>query len=100
MGKWLDIYGPSIYNTKGGYIKPQEWGAITQNGNKMFVHILKKDAGTISLENVPFKKVTKAYLLKDGTDIKTALQKGTLTFAAPAVTDEEPDQVIVLETKS
>ena len=100
MGQWLDTYGESIYNTKSGYIRPQEWGAITQKDNKLFVHILKKDAGAISLENFPFKKIAKAYLLKDGTKVQTALQKGTLTITAPAANSDEPDQVIVLEAKS
>lgn len=100
MGQWLNTYGESIYNTTGGYIKPQEWGAVTQKDNKLYVHILKKDAGNITLENIPFKKVTKAYMLKDGTAVKTSLQKGILTIINSTTNNDEPDVVIVLETRS
>ena len=34
MGGWLKKYGESIFNTKGGYMRPQSWGCITQAGNK------------------------------------------------------------------
>jgi alpha-L-fucosidase len=100
MGKWLATYGESIYNTKGGYIRPQEWGCITQKGNKMYVHVLKKDMPSITLENFPSKKITNAYLLKDGTKVKTTLKNGVLTVSSNGATDSEPDEVIVLETKA
>ncbi len=99
VGKWLAVYGESIYNTQGGYMRPQDWGAITQKNNKLYVHLLKKDVSVISLENVPFKKIAKAYLLKDGTAVKTALQNKAVTITPPVANADEPDEVIVLETK-
>jgi alpha-L-fucosidase len=59
MGSWLQTYGASIYNTKGGYIHPQNWGCVTQRGDTMFVHVLNKNAGNITLENFPYKKIGK-----------------------------------------
>lgn len=101
MGGWLNKYGESIYNTTGGYIRPQEWGCITQKGNKVYVHILKDGANNISLENFPFKSITKAYLMKDGTPITANINDGKLSLTSNAViTEDEPDQVIVLEVKS
>ena len=48
MGNWLHTYGASIYNTKGGYINPQTWGCITQKNDTMFVHVLDKNATSIT----------------------------------------------------
>jgi alpha-L-fucosidase len=61
------------------------------------VHILKNQSGNITLENFPYKKISKAWLLKDGTKIVTVLRNGQLTLTPASWNEEEPDQVIVLE---
>jgi len=96
-GKWLETYGESVYSTKGGYLRPRDWGCLTQKDNKLFVHILKKPTSTITLDNFPYKKISKASLLKDGTKITTALHANQLTITPAAWNEEEPDQVIVLD---
>lgn len=98
MGNWIKTYGESIYGTTGGYIKPQNWGCITQKGDTMFVHVLDKSAGPVKLEKYPFKKIGKAYLLKNNTPVQTQLSAGTLTIMANAAANE-PDEVIVLINK-
>jgi alpha-L-fucosidase len=40
VGKWLKKNGETIYGTRGGPLKPYEWGVTTQKGNKVYVHIL------------------------------------------------------------
>ncbi len=96
MGKWLQAYGPTIYNTKAGYLRPQSWGVITQATNKMYVHILKKDAGTITLENFPYKKISKAYYFKGNAAANAVLKNGTVTIT-PNANSSDDDVVIVLE---
>jgi len=97
MGKWLSVYGESIYGTKAGYMKPQEWGCITQKGNKMYVHVLKNAETIINLPNFPNKKITKAYLLKDKSAVKASLNNQNVQLTIdPKQT--ELDEVIVLET--
>ena len=99
MGSWLQTYSESIYNTKGGYLKPQSWGCITQADKKMYVHVLG-NSDSVQLAQFPFTKIGKAYLLKDKTLVKTGLKNGVLHFEnLPVVTDAEPDVVIVIETK-
>src|ERR1700761_1158983 len=43
MGRWLETYGPAIYNTKGGYLRPQKWGSLTAThtatGDRLYVHV-------------------------------------------------------------
>ena len=98
MGKWLQTYGESIYDTKGGYLRPRDWGCLTQKDNKLFVHILKRQPGNITLESFPYKKISKAWLLKDGTKITATIHNSQLTLTPAAWNEEDPDQVIVLET--
>ena len=99
MGHWLHTYGASIYDTKGGYIPPQSWGCITQKGDTMFVHVLDGNATTITLDNFPYKKILRSYLLKDNSNVKAQLQNNTLTVSLIPANDEEPDEVIVLVCK-
>ncbi|QNR84355.1 alpha-L-fucosidase [Pedobacter riviphilus] len=96
LGNWLKIYGESIYGTKAGFIKPQTWGSITQNDNKIFIHILDEKTTSLDLENVPVKKIKKAYLLKDKSPVNYTFKKAKLSITTTLNTTE-PDQVIVLE---
>ena len=43
MGIWLKKNGYTIYGTHAGYMKPQEWGAITENGSNVYLHVFKTD---------------------------------------------------------
>ncbi|MBV9963117.1 MAG: alpha-L-fucosidase [Parafilimonas sp.] len=95
IGNWLHTYGVSIYNTTGGYIHPQKWGCITQKGDTMFVHVLSDSAAKIQLENFPYKKIEKAYLLKDNSAMQVQLEQNTLTIS-PIKMNGEPDEVIVV----
>ncbi len=99
MGKWLQVNGESIYNTKGGYIRPQEWGAITQKEGKMFVHLFKRDLPVLTLENFPFKKITKACLLDGSQPVSFGLEENTVTISVPKTDNDTPDLVIVLDVK-
>ena len=96
MGNWLKTYGASIYNTQGGYIKPQAWGCITQKNDTMFVHVLDKNENTLGLDNFPYKHIEKVYLLKNNAPVRTSLKAGVLSMILPARDNDEPDQVIVV----
>lgn len=101
MGEWLRINGASIYGTRGGYIRPQSWGCLTQKDDKIFVHVLDDGASNITLEQFPFKKISKAYLLKDKRNVNVSLKNGTAIITAPEFdAASEPDEVIVLEVKN
>ena len=98
MGSWLRVYGESIYNTRGGYVRPQSWGAITQRSDTLFVHVLDKGAGSVTLENFPYSKIVKAYLIKDHTQVDAQLHDGTAIIRVKEMS-EEPDEVIALIVK-
>ena len=99
MGNWLQTYGASIYNTQGGYTKPQSWGCITQKNDTMYVHILDGNTTMVKLENFPYKKIQKAYLLKDNSVVQAQLSSNTLNIQISKQTEVEPDEVIVIINK-
>jgi len=41
IGKWLEVYGQSIYNTRANIVTPQQWGVVTGKNKTLYVHILK-----------------------------------------------------------
>jgi alpha-L-fucosidase len=100
MGQWLKIYGESIYNTAGGYLRPQDWGSITQTKNKIYVHVLKQDAQNVTLPSFPYHQITKAYLLKDKSTVAVNVKEGTAVINVPANTTNDEDRVVVLEVKN
>ena len=52
IGAWLKANGESIYGTRGGPFEPGLWGASTQRGNKVYVHVLAWPGETLHLARV------------------------------------------------
>ena len=42
VGDWLKKYGETIYNTRRGIYIGGDWGASTQNKNKLYLHFLEQ----------------------------------------------------------
>ena len=96
IGEWLKIYGESIYGTSAGFIKPQAWGSVTQKDNKVYLHILDSKNASVLFDKFPFKKITKAYLLKDGAKVKYSLKNGSAAITT-GFSNTEIDNVVVLD---
>jgi len=107
MGAWMKTYGESIYDTRGGYLPLQNWGAVTQKGDKLFVHILNNstDSVTLTVGNSSgnlFYAFKKAYLLNDKKTIipvKKGNNSDSISFKSIPVTPQKPDAVIVVEKR-
>ena len=94
MGQWLQKYGYTIYETRGGPFKPADWGVSTRKGNMIYLHIFKwiGNAPKISIPDLGME--IKSCRLTSGGKVKlTKLDKGyTLEFA---VADLQPINTIV-----
>lgn len=96
MGKWLKIYGQTIYGTHAGYIKPQDWGAVTEKGNKIYLHIFKT-AGDKFFIKVPYK-IKSSTLFATGSSLKfQALADNYVMIDLKGIQPDLIDTVVELE---
>jgi alpha-L-fucosidase len=95
IGDWLEKYGQSIYGTRGGPFKPGKWGASTRNGNRIYLHVLTCDGGTLELPAIP-AKVIGANVLTGGSVAFNQTASG-ITLAVPASNHAPIDTLIALD---
>ena len=69
VGEWMKDNGRSIYGCGLSEFPKPEWGRFTQNGNKVYAHVLEEQVGAICLPNM-VDKIEKLRLLKDNSVIK------------------------------
>jgi alpha-L-fucosidase len=67
MGDWLKKNGTTVYGTQGGFQKPSDWGAITEKGNKVYLHVFKASGDKFFLK-VPYK-VKSARMFNGGKNL-------------------------------
>jgi alpha-L-fucosidase len=99
MGQWLQKYGYTIYETRGGPYKPTDQIVSTRKDNRIFLHVLHCDTDKtkISLPDTGLK-IRLARLVDDGEVRLISTETGyTITFST---TEPNPiDTVIELETE-
>ena len=76
MGQWMEKYGSTIYETRGGPFKPTDWGVSTRKGNKIFLHILKWSGKTVQITLPDIGMEIKNCKLMDGGKIKVTKKDG------------------------
>ena len=99
MGQWLQKYGYSIYKTRGGPFKPEDWGVSTRNGNTIFLHILKWKSGnpTIMFPALGLE-ITSCILPDGGAPVKLIKQRGTYTIEFSREALRPVDTIIEIHT--
>lgn len=95
VGEWMSKYGDSIYGTRGGPIPPGNWGATTQKGNKIYVHVVDWNAPMLALSPVS-GKITEARSLADDSKIDFTQNADGIVLKLPPAKPDESDRVIVL----
>lgn len=96
MGQWLKTYGETIYGTKGGFITPQSWGAVTEKGNKVYLHLLNATEEKLFLK-IPYK-IRSIKTFNGKTAIKyQALPDNYVVIDTKAVPQEEYDTILEVE---
>jgi alpha-L-fucosidase len=94
MGRWLKIYGTSVYGTRGGPIAPRDWGVTTQRADTGFVHILDWPDRVLAIPPMT-GRVVRAVRLSTNTPVEFAQSRAGVTLNVPIVADEI-DRVVVL----
>ena len=97
VGEWLKINGETIYGTRGGPLTARDWGVTTQNGNKVYVHILKWFDESITIPSWG-KKIKSVKLFQDKTPLKFTVNDYGLSLKIPKDKIDEVDTVIEVET--
>jgi alpha-L-fucosidase len=95
MGNWLRQYGRSIYATRGGPFKPDDWGASTYKGNTIYIHVLNWDEDTLTLPPIPKKIITSSVMTGGAATVRqTAL---AIEISVQKAYRKELDTIIVLQ---
>ena len=98
IGQWLELHGESIYGTRKGPVEPQEWGATTQKGDVVYVHVLDFAGGDLVIPGFE-AKVKSASFFDDGSGLKVKKTKEGIILNIPKEKIQEIDTVIVLTLK-
>jgi alpha-L-fucosidase len=94
MGAWLAKNGESLYGTRGGPWKPSSHIVSTRKGDRIYLHILRKVEGPISLPGLPVP-VLSAKLL-NGPAARHSMQNDMLAIEVPDNAWHEIDTIIEL----
>jgi alpha-L-fucosidase len=94
IGRWMDRYGPTIRETRAGPVPPRAWGATTQRGDTVFVHVLDWLDPTLSLPPLPGRVRSASHVGGGAVPFRQGADGLTLTLPQPVA--GEPDRVIAL----
>ena len=97
MGQWMEAYGPSIHGTRAGPIPPRDWGATTQRGDTIFVHVLNWRDRQLAIPPIG-RRVASARMMGTGTSVAFVQTNDGVTLSLPPAVAEIPDRVVVLTT--
>ena len=98
-GRWLEQYGESIYETRGGPLGPQPWGVSTQKENKIFLHFFKRPGTNDILLPGLNQKVKQVTVFGTAQKIKYKNAKEGLSISLNDVDINGPDTIVLIEFK-
>ena len=58
MGKWMGIYGDSVYGATASGLPVQDWGVTTRKGNTIYLHVFDPASCKVSIPLDDYKPVT------------------------------------------
>jgi len=95
IGNWLEKYGRSIFNTRGGPYKSGTWGASTYRDNKIYLHIFHWLSEKLNLPLITRR--IKNFKILTGGKLKVNRTKERITFTVPKKYRHDIDTIIELE---
>ncbi len=94
MGAWLAKHGDAVYGTRGGPWKPSPQILSTRKADKIYLHLLKKSTGPVTLTALPVA-IQSAKLL-NGATIPTQTKDGVLSLEIPDGAWDPIDTIVEL----
>jgi alpha-L-fucosidase len=101
VGAWTRKFGETIYGTRGGPMKPQPWGVMTEKDGSLYLHVLERDAPErLALPGTTALNVSSAKAF--ASDVAVELSKDRdLEIRLPSRDKRDPvDTIIVLRVKN
>ena len=95
LGAWLNIYGETVYGTRGGPVPPQPWGVTTNKGDYVYAFVFEQNGGAILLPDV---RVKSAVMFTSGDKVKYENTGMGVVLDVPKA-ENEIVSVIKLEVK-
>jgi alpha-L-fucosidase len=99
IGRWLRTFGASLYGTRAGPVAPRSWGATTQRGDTVFVHVLEWPDRVLSLPSFG-ARIVGASMMKSGERVPFVQSDDGITLTLPPAEAGERDRVVVLATRN
>jgi alpha-L-fucosidase len=99
MGKWLKIYGDSIYGTTYGPLQNLAFGKSTAKGKIVYIHVFEWPSDA-SLEVPEFPgRVAQITVLGDKKKLRWRQEDNKLTIQVPATAPDPNDSVLQIVTR-
>ncbi|TMI74146.1 MAG: alpha-L-fucosidase [Bacteroidetes bacterium] len=97
MGKWMKLYGETVYGTRGNIIPPQEWGVVTVKDKLIYAHLLKRTGSNYIFIPGVQQKITSAVLLNDKRTLKFKQQPEGVFIYTEGITWDDIDTIVQLQ---
>lgn len=83
VGEWMQANGDSIFGCGAADLPKPDWGRYTQQGNKVYAHLLEQNIGPIHLPGLA-GKIKHARQLSDGSEVFLSLPWNAEQFSVDA----------------
>ena len=98
VGRWMKTYGETVYGTRAGEIAPGAWGVSTRKGDRLFVHVLRRDGDTLSLP-LTGGVVRSAVRFADRAEVPFSVATDSVSLDLSGIPADEIDSVIELSVR-
>ena len=82
IGAWLNLYGESIYGTRGGPFRGGEWGGSTRKAGVIYLHIRHWNDGRLTLP--PLEEKIRSATILGGGPAHVTQSAGAIVVTQPA----------------
>jgi alpha-L-fucosidase len=99
IGKWIEKYGETIYNTRRGPIRPADWGATTVSKNgAVYIHLLEMKDENLLIPPLS-GKIKSATYFEGGEKVTFKETEFGLLLNVPKAKQDKIDTILVVEIK-